>query len=144
MPEDGDDDADWAGWWAAALPADAEAAEGYAAPAAAAEGYAAPAAAAEASGPAAALPLGADGAAAAAEPRLTRRVPQAHLAPELRQTSPSAAAPPPAAPPSDAARARDALSRYQASRQAARDLVEGHGNGDPGDRDPSAGASQRP
>jgi len=133
MP-DGDDDADWAGWWAAALPADAEAAEG----------YAAPAAAAEASGPAAVLPLGADGAAAAAEPRLTRRVPQAHLAPELRQTSPSAAAPPPAAPPSDAARARDALSRYQASRQAARDLVEGHGNGDPGDRDPSAGAGQRP
>jgi hypothetical protein len=133
MP-DGDDDADWAGWWAAALPADAEAAEG----------YAEPAAAAEASGPAAALPLGADGAAAAAEPRLTRRVPQAHLAPELRQTSPSAADSAPAAPPSDAARARDALSRYQASRQAARDLVEGHGNGDPGDRDPSAGAGQRP
>jgi signal transduction histidine kinase len=47
---------------------------------------------------------------------LARRTPQAHLAPELRRriTHPTVAV-----SPTDAARARDALSRYQASRQAA-------------------------
>jgi hypothetical protein len=56
--------------------------------------------------------------------KLHRRTPQAHLAPELhrdrqaaeqRQATAAAAA----GPPVDAARAREALSRYQASRRAA-------------------------
>jgi signal transduction histidine kinase len=54
--------------------------------------------------------------------RLARRTPQAHLAPELqrdRKTDDQQAAQQPAAPPPDAARAREALSRYQASRRAA-------------------------
>jgi hypothetical protein len=59
--------------------------------------------------------------------RLTRRTPQAHLAPELQRErqatvrAQSAVAAPAAAPagPDAAARAREALSRYQASRQAA-------------------------
>jgi signal transduction histidine kinase len=60
--------------------------------------------------------------------RLARRTPQAHLAPELQRDrepltgsgdgSPSAPAAP-NSPPPDAERAREALSRYQASRQAA-------------------------
>jgi hypothetical protein len=52
--------------------------------------------------------------------QLTRRKPQASLAPELRRgqqvTAPTTA---PQVQPSDASRARDALSRYQVSRQAA-------------------------
>ncbi|WP_214406356.1 hypothetical protein, partial [Pseudonocardia lacus] len=52
---------------------------------------------------------------------LRRRVPQAHLTPELRQPTSTEAAPP-AVP---AASAASALSRYQASRQAARDVVDG-------------------
>jgi signal transduction histidine kinase len=68
-------------------------------------------------------------------PRLTRRVPQAHLAPELRSQPaegdhPATPAGPPAPP--DAMQARTALSRYQASRRAARALVEG--SDDQGDR----------
>ncbi len=61
--------------------------------------------------------------------QLTRRTPQAHLAPELqrdrsgRPTGSTAGRPAPGGPSStpgpDAARARQALSRYQASRQAA-------------------------
>jgi len=55
--------------------------------------------------------------------RLSRRTPQAHLAPELQRDRQNAdrqlAAAEPAAPPPDAARAREALSRYQASRRAA-------------------------
>jgi anti-sigma regulatory factor (Ser/Thr protein kinase) len=54
--------------------------------------------------------------------RLTRRIPQTHLAPELQRDHGIAAQSPAAAAPSpspDAARAREALSRYQASRQAA-------------------------
>jgi hypothetical protein len=56
--------------------------------------------------------------------KLNRRTPQTHLAPELhrdrqaaeqRQATAAAAA----GPPVDAARAREALSRYQASRRAA-------------------------
>jgi hypothetical protein len=58
--------------------------------------------------------------ASAAGPRLTRRVPQANLARELRRDGEHDDAPlPEQAPPADAERARDALSRFQASRQAA-------------------------
>ncbi len=69
-------------------------------------------------------------------PRLTRRVPQAHLAPELRRQSddsdqPATPVEPPA--PADAIQARNALSRYQASRRAAQALVEGSTDDD-GDR----------
>ena len=68
--------------------------------------------------------------AAPPEPRLTRRVPQAHLAPELRRRQANPAAPP--APPPDADQARAALSRYQASREAARAVVDrDDGNGAP-------------
>src|SRR6266511_3075409 len=56
------------------------------------------------------------------EPQLARRVPQAHLAPELRRQQ--AEADEPSAPPPDAEQAREALSRYQASREAARALVD--------------------
>jgi hypothetical protein len=55
---------------------------------------------------------------------LSRRVPQAHLAPELRRNG---QAPVPGMPEGalpDAAEARAALSRYQASRQAARAVVD--------------------
>jgi signal transduction histidine kinase len=58
-----------------------------------------------------------------AEPLLTRRVPQSHLAPELRDQS--STAPPAARPVPDGDRTREALSRYRASRPAARDPVEG-------------------
>jgi signal transduction histidine kinase len=67
------------------------------------------------------------------EPQLARRVPQAHLAPELRRQQAEAAAP--FAPPPDAEQAREALSRYQASREAARALVE---------RDPMDGNGHAP
>ena len=63
------------------------------------------------------------------EPQLNRRVPQANLAPELRRdngyAAPDEPAGPAAPPGPDAVQARDALSRYQASRRAARALVEG-------------------
>jgi signal transduction histidine kinase len=64
-----------------------------------------------------------DAAGGAGGPRLTRRVPQTHLAPELR-LAPDAPTDRPAHVPS---RAPDALSRYQASRRAAQ--AEGHGDG---------------
>jgi hypothetical protein len=54
---------------------------------------------------------------------LSRRVPQAHLAPELRRNGQAPAGTPEAALP-DAVEARAALSRYQASRQAARTVVD--------------------
>jgi hypothetical protein len=61
-----------------------------------------------------------------AGPQLTRRVPQAHLAPELRV--PGDADPIEVTPPSErlpnAAQAKAALARYQASRRAARAVVE--------------------
>ena len=57
-------------------------------------------------------------------PLLARRVPQAHLAPELRRSGQGPAAAQPDGPLPDAADARAALSRYQASRQAARAMVE--------------------
>lgn len=64
---------------------------------------------------------------------LNRRVPQANLAPELRRSPSSGESPvaEPAAAPRDAERARDALSRFQASRQAAREQVGADGSGSP-------------
>jgi hypothetical protein len=59
---------------------------------------------------------------AAGEPRLARRVPQAHLAPELRDPSGTVEPAPPSV--AEGNRTREALSRYQASRQAARAMVE--------------------
>ena len=61
------------------------------------------------------------GAASAARPTLRRRVPQAHLAPGLRIVT-SAAEP---ADPAPLPVAAEALSRYQASRAAARSAVDG-------------------
>jgi len=69
-------------------------------------------------------------------PVLSRRVPQAHLAPELRRNG-QATAPRPGEPVPDAAEARAALSRYQASRQAARAMVD-EGDAEPG-RPPGGG-----
>jgi signal transduction histidine kinase len=60
--------------------------------------------------------------AAPADTGLARRVPQSHLAPELREQS--AFAEPDEQPVPNGERTREALSRYQASRQAARALVE--------------------
>ncbi|MHA6792862.1 ATP-binding protein [Pseudonocardia bannensis] len=59
---------------------------------------------------------------------LRRRVPQSHLAPELRQPEPESA-PVAAQPPST--EAATALSRYQAHRQAARALVDPEADGEP-------------
>jgi hypothetical protein len=72
-------------------------------------------------------------------------VPQAHLAPELRRHGQAAATAGADGPLPDAAEARAALSRYQASRQAARAVVdEGAGAGGRADelepeRPPSGG-----
>jgi signal transduction histidine kinase len=62
---------------------------------------------------------------AATVPQLNRRVPQASLAPELRRASPAGghAITAPIATP-DAKLARDALSRYQASRQVAQEQLD--------------------
>jgi Histidine kinase-, DNA gyrase B-, and HSP90-like ATPase len=83
--------------------------------------------------PAAPAPAGA-GEAGAGGPVLSRRVPQAHLAPELRRHGPEGATAGPDGALPDAAEARAALSRYQASRQAARAVVDDGGadNGRPG------------
>lgn len=67
----------------------------------------------------------------AAGAQLSRRVPQANLAPELRRNSPDArgGGAEPATTPTpavDARSAREALSRYQASRQAAQRQVQAH------------------
>jgi len=73
---------------------------------------------------------------------LARRVPQAHLAPELRRNGQEAAAARADGTLPDAAEARAALSRYQASRQAAKALVDegGGAGGRPGsERPPSPG-----
>jgi signal transduction histidine kinase len=61
---------------------------------------------------------------ALADGLLARRVPQAHLAPELRRHGQPTATARPDGPLADAAEARAALSRYQASRQAARAAVD--------------------
>jgi hypothetical protein len=70
---------------------------------------------------------------------LSRRVPQAHLAPELRRhgREGTTAGPDDALP--DAAEARAALSRYQASRQAAKAAVDDGGAGEAGPEPPPAG-----
>jgi len=101
---------------------------------------AAPAHPAAAAGAAPSDPVGAaEAASATAGPLLSRRVPQANLAPELRRhgheqgqsaTRGDAQLP-------DAAEARAALSRYQASRQAARAVVDE--NGSPAGRADEAG-----
>jgi signal transduction histidine kinase len=64
-------------------------------------------------------------------PVLSRRVPQAHLAPELRRSGQGNAGQRTEQPVPDAAEARAALSRYQASRQAARAMVD-EGEAEPG------------
>ena len=64
------------------------------------------------------------------EPVLSRRVPQAHLAPELRRNGTGAASRT-EGPRPDADEAREALSRYQASRQAAKAVVD-DGGAEPG------------
>jgi hypothetical protein len=58
----------------------------------------------------------------AAEPRLSKRVPQAHLAAGLRRDRDEVAEAPSAV--RDPLSARDALSRFQASQRAAREQVE--------------------
>jgi signal transduction histidine kinase len=74
--------------------------------------------------------------AGAAGPVLARRVPQAHLAPELRRNGQGTAAPRGEGALPDAAEARAALSRYQASRQAAKAVVD---EGDAEPRRPAGG-----
>jgi signal transduction histidine kinase len=59
---------------------------------------------------------------------LSRRVPQAHLAPELRRNGQPPAPGGPEGSLPDAAEARAALSRYQASRQAAKAVVDDRGS----------------
>jgi signal transduction histidine kinase len=81
---------------------------------------------------------GADG-----PPLLSRRVPQAHLAPELRRGQrPEVSGGRSGAPLPDAAEARAALSRYQASRQAAKAMVDE--DGVPGGRNGEAGPEHPP
>ena len=83
--------------------------------------------------------VGAEAAPVATGPVLSRRVPQAHLAPELRRhgQEPGQPAARGDAHLPDAAEARAALSRYQASRQAARAVVDE--NGAPAGRADEAG-----
>jgi signal transduction histidine kinase len=73
---------------------------------------------------------------AADGPMLARRVPQAHLAPELRRNREAAAGPAAEESRPDADEARAALSRYQASRMAARAVVD---EGDAEPRRPAGG-----
>jgi hypothetical protein len=74
---------------------------------------------------------------------LARRVPQAHLAPELRRGGQGPAASARGdGPLPDATEARAALSRYQASRQAARAVVDE--NGAPAGRADDEAGSQHP
>ena len=112
-------DQDWTGWWTPTrLPA-VEAPSRSAAPVYATVQKVAPAVALPATGP-----------------QLNRRVPQANLIPELRRASPAGetAIPAPTSTP-DAQRAREALSRYQASRQAAqKQMAQEQGDGDTGGR----------
>jgi signal transduction histidine kinase len=74
---------------------------------------------------------------------LARRVPQAHLAPELRRPGRAAPAAEQEGPLPDASEARAALSRYQASRQAARAVVD-QGGAAPGGRDGDVGPGGPP
>jgi signal transduction histidine kinase len=72
---------------------------------------------------------------AARLPLLSRRVPQAHLAPELRRSGQGPSPARSAESLSDATEARAALSRYQASRQAARAVAEEGGGAPAGQAD---------
>jgi len=124
-PGRGDESA-WGGWWAPLTELGVDAAAPVDMAAERPEPPAVPLARVEAAAP------------AVAEPQLTRRVPQSHLTPELRREAEPARAVP------NSARARDALSRYQASRRSARAQVEGDGtaDGDPpdgGDSSPDGG-----
>jgi hypothetical protein len=115
----------------------AEGAPSYPAAAEAVPSYPAVAAEAAPSHPGEAAP-------AATGPLLSRRVPQAHLAPELRRRGQGQPAGRGDASLPDATEARAALSRYQASRQAARAVVDENGapagRGDEGGPEPpSAG-----
>jgi hypothetical protein len=74
---------------------------------------------------------------------LGRRVPQAHLAPELRRPGRVAPEAEPEGSLPDAAEARAALSRYQASRQAARAVVD-RGGAAPSGRADDAGPQGPP
>ncbi|HEX2373252.1 MAG TPA: ATP-binding protein, partial [Actinomycetota bacterium] len=67
---------------------------------------------------------------AADGPPLSQRVPQAHLAPELRRDGREGPSAGPEGALPDAAEARAALSRYQASRQAAKAVVDDGGADD--------------
>jgi signal transduction histidine kinase len=131
------DDPDWSGWWApppdgqgdeepsspiAARPPLSERVQAPTPPHAPEPAGAAPAAAHR--------PVPAGGQAAAEGVLLSRRVPQAHLAPQLRRHGRAASAAGPDGSLPDAAEARAALSRYQASRQAAKALVDEGGPGD--------------
>ena len=69
-------------------------------------------------------------------------MPQAHLAPELRRHGQGQATAGPDGPLPDAAEARAALSRYQASRQAARAVVDE--SGAPAGRADEAGPERPP
>jgi signal transduction histidine kinase len=135
------DEADWTGWWEPS-PHDPEGEP--LSPIAARPPLservqpAAPVAAAPA-GPAPAGPQPETSMPAADRPVLARRVPQAHLAPQLRRHGPEATAadsdgPPPAA--------TAALSRYQASRRDARAVVDDAGG--PGGRPGEAGPGYPP
>jgi signal transduction histidine kinase len=148
----GDDDEPWSGWWEPVLEgnADQDPADAFGDPG---DGFGDPGSGGPAPGngstsvrmgngrsesnrypEAAPEPPGAP----AGEAPLTRRVPQSHLAPELRE--PTAIELPPQRAVPDGNRTREALSRYQASRRAARALVEGQ---DTTDTDPSQGTGGR-
>jgi len=112
------DEEPWSGWWEP-LPDDEDA------------GMATPATMSDQMPEPASVPLPGGDPSWPADLLLARRVPQSHLAPELREQPRQAPASRPAAP--DGARTRAALSRYQASRRAARTLVEEDlGDGHPG------------
>ncbi|MGH3923910.1 MAG: hypothetical protein ACRDTT_13755, partial [Pseudonocardiaceae bacterium] len=125
-----EDTRDWAGWWTparqstvqdfAVLPDVIALGQSAALPAPAPRQADAPAAIAGAA------PRSAE------STELTRRIPQAHLAPELRRSpssdrdrseSPSSGDGPQASPAPEAELTREALSRFQASRQAAQQQV---------------------
>ncbi len=115
------DDEPWSGWWEPVLE---QPANGGSATAGDPDGAAEPAPEpTPAPMPVRPLDPATTPAAPPAEPNLARRVPQSHLAPELREQP--GMVPPTPGPVPDGDRTREALSRYQASRRAARALVEG-------------------
>jgi signal transduction histidine kinase len=131
---DYDDHPDWTGWW---TPNRVSAAHGSSWQAPPIYATAEPLRTPTASGsgplvaPAAALPAAPPEPAQASgpaetpgpDPLLIRRVPQASLAPELRRSASNPESVPEPSPPADREEAREALSRFQASRQAAQQQV---------------------